>query len=439
MKTESFVSMIGASAFICLAATGTLSAQPSATDSLRVEQVISDVIGHNDRIAAARYMEQSVQAKIGPAGAWDDPMLMLGVVNLPTSFDFKMDPMTMRMIGLSQNIPYAGQKGLQKRAAEAEANAATDQTHFTEVDLASTARIAFADLYFKLQVVNDLTTQYELLDQVVSSTRARVTANQAGQEDLLAAQAELWRMQSQLIMAESDVQEARWNLNSLRGLNPTDDLPPLAAPMAMSIPGTPDQWLATARTTYPPLLQLQHQAQSYALSSEASRRMQWPMLGLSANYGIRSDIAGMKQDNMVGFQATLSLPIFSGHQQGKMALSMDAMKNSSNAEAAQMWREIEAKLRALHLHALHYSQSVQLYRERIVPTDQDAYRGALAGYVANRTSLTTVLSYATAIYRDRLESERLQNELIRILAEVDKYITDPAQWSQRQTEQNTLR
>ncbi|HVP07870.1 MAG TPA: TolC family protein [Candidatus Acidoferrum sp.] len=409
------------------------------SDSLRVGQVISDVIKHNDRVAAARYMEQSANAKIGPAGAWDDPMLMLGVVNLPTSFDIKMDPMTMRMIGLSQNIPYAGQKGLQRQAAEAEASAAAEQTHFTEIDLATTARIAFSDLYYRLQIVNDLTSQYELLDQVVSSTRARVTANQAGQEDLLAAQAELWRMQSQLIMAESDVQEARWNLNSLRGLNPTDSLPPLAAPTAETIPMTPDEWLATAHTTYPPLLQLQHQAQSYALSSEASRRMQWPMLGLSANYGIRSDMGTMKQDNMVGFQATLSLPIFSGHQQGKMALSMDAMKNSSNVEAAQMWREIEAKLRALHLHALHYSQSVQLYRERIVPTDQDAYRGALAHYVANRTSLTTVLSYATSIYRDRLESERLQNELTKTLAEIGKYVTDPAQWSQNTTEHNTLR
>ncbi len=437
MRTKSLIFLALAQLPFCAATVSTLSAEPVSGDSLRVEQVVADVVQHNDRIAAARYMEQAAQAKIAPAGAWDDPMLMLGVVNLPTSFDFKMDPMTMRMIGLSQNIPYAGQKGLQRQAAEADASAASDQAHFTVIDLVTTARTAFADLYYKLQVVNDLTSQYELLDQVVSSTRSRVTANQAGQEDLLAAQAELWRMQSQLVMAESDAQEARWNLNSLRGLNPSDSLSPLAAPAEMSIPMTPDQWLATARTTYPPLLQLQHQAQSYALSSEASRRMRWPMLGLSADYGIRSDITGMKQDNMVGFQATLSLPIFSGHQQGKMALSMDAMKNSSNAEATQMWREIEVKVRALHLHALHYSQSVQLYRERIVPTDQDAYRGALAGYVANRTSLTTVLSYATAIYRDRLESERLQNELTKILAEINRYITDPAQWSQNSTEHVT--
>ena len=81
-------------------------------DSLSVEDAIKEVIEHNDRAAAASFMEKAAIEKIGPAGAWDDPMLMIGVQNLPTNFDFKMDPMTMRMIGIGQNIPYAGQKGL---------------------------------------------------------------------------------------------------------------------------------------------------------------------------------------------------------------------------------------------------------------------------------------------------------------------------------------
>ncbi|MCX6833822.1 MAG: TolC family protein, partial [candidate division Zixibacteria bacterium] len=97
-----------------------------SADSLRLDQVIQDVIRHNNRVAAAQYMEEAAKAKVGPAGAWDDPMLMLGVANLPTSFDFSMDPMTMKMIGLSQNIPYAGQKGLQAKAAKAEAEAVTE-------------------------------------------------------------------------------------------------------------------------------------------------------------------------------------------------------------------------------------------------------------------------------------------------------------------------
>jgi hypothetical protein len=73
-----------------------------AQDTLHIDQVIQDVVRHNDRAAAMRHMEEAAASRVGPAGAWDDPMLMLGVANLPTSFDFSEDMMTMKMVGLRQ-------------------------------------------------------------------------------------------------------------------------------------------------------------------------------------------------------------------------------------------------------------------------------------------------------------------------------------------------
>ena len=143
------------------------------SDSLRLGQVIQDVLKNNNRVAAARYMEQAAKAKVGPAGAWDDPMLMLGVANLPTSLDFKMDPMTMKMVGLSQNIPYAGQKGLQSKAAKAEASAAMEDRYAMEVDKAMAARWAFADLYYRTKSLFDLGAQFELLGDVVASAKSK--------------------------------------------------------------------------------------------------------------------------------------------------------------------------------------------------------------------------------------------------------------------------
>ncbi len=41
-----------------------------------------------------------------------DPMLSLGFMNLPTStFSFNEEPMTMKVIGLSQEIPFPGMLG----------------------------------------------------------------------------------------------------------------------------------------------------------------------------------------------------------------------------------------------------------------------------------------------------------------------------------------
>jgi len=429
-----------AALLVMLSAVATYSQTP---DSLRLDQVIQDVIKNNNRVVAARYMEQAAKAKVGPASAWDDPMLMLGVANLPTSFDINDDPMTMKMVGLSQNIPYAGQKGLQSKAAKAEASAAVEERYAVEVDMTMAARWAFADLYYRTKSLIDLGAQFELLGDVVASAKAKLTVNEANQDEVLGALAEQWRLQAQILEAEHMVDESRYNLNILRGLDVISDVPPLAMPDQSELPKAPDDWLAAAKLNYPPLQKLMRQSEAYGFSSTAARRMSWPMLGLSANYGFRSgyetglhgNILGKRLD-MISFQANISLPIFAGRQNRQEALAMNAMRQSVDAEANQKWQEIETRLRLLHTTAIHLIETISLYRDRIIPAAQDAYQSALAGYSANEVPYTNLLMFATSIYRDRLALNQFSDQLARAMAEIYSFTIDPRSFTSEQRKNN---
>jgi outer membrane protein, heavy metal efflux system len=416
------------------------SGQSQQCDTLRIERVVADVLKNNDRLASARYMEASVKAKVGINGAWDDPMLMLGVQNLPTNFDFKMDPMTMKMIGLSQNIPIAGQKGLQTKASKAEAEISTDDRMMMQIDVITSVKSAYADLYYRSQALNDLTSQLELLEDIISTTRSRLEVNQATQEEYLSAQSELWRMQTQILMTKTEVND-KWNqIQAMRGLAYDSVHSLLEEPKLDSIPSSPELWFKLASEHYPQLKKLSHQSQQYGYEAQAANRMRWPMLNIQATYGIRTGFGIMadgmpvKRDNMLGFQAGITLPIFAGHQQKKMAISMDAMKRSAEAETIQLQRDIETRLRTLHETANALLQNIKLYRERIIPADEDALKGALAGYTANRLQLTGLLSYTLNIYRDRLAEKQLANQLAQTMTEVSKYISDPAQFAGRDSD-----
>ena len=225
------------------------------------------------------------------------------------------------------------------------------------------------------------------------------------------------------------VDESRYNLNILRGLDVTSEVPPLVMPEQSELAETPDDWLSAAKSNYPPLQKLFRQSEAYGFSSRAARRMSWPMLGLSANYGFRSSTEMEKRDNMIGFQANISLPFFAGRQQRQMAASMDAMRRGVDAEAVQKWREIEARLRLLHTTAVHLKESISLYRDRIIPAAQDAYQSAIAGYSANKVPYTNLLMLATNIYRDRLALNQYSDELARAMAEIDSFIVDPRNFS----------
>jgi outer membrane protein TolC len=403
----------------------------SMPDTLRLELVISAVLQNNDRAAAARLMEKAVYDEIGPAAAWDDPMLMLGVQNLPTSFDFAEDAMTMKMIGLSQKIHYAGEKGLQKKAAISNANAVREQTKNALLELITNAKLAYFNLYYQQQALTFVTAQRDIQQDVLSSVTARLRSDQANQSDIAAAQADLWRLQADILASEQDVEAAQNELLPLMGLEPNLRLPPLAEPDFNALGETSELWLARA-DNYPPLQKLKFQSENYRCSASAARRMRWPMLELEGSYGFREDIPPdpesmappMKADNVISFQINLSLPVFSGRQQENRARAMDAMRRSNDAEYSQMRREIEANLKTLHARAQRLSQSLVLYRDRIIPADQDAYQSARVSFTANRLPFVSLQTYALNIYRDRLMVNQIAYELARTLAEAEKYFSD---------------
>jgi cobalt-zinc-cadmium efflux system outer membrane protein len=406
----------------------------SVSDSLTLDQVVRHVVQRNDRVAAARFRSEAAERRINSAGVWDDPMLMLGVQNVPTNLDFNMEPMTMKMVGLSQNVPYAGYKGLDRNAARAEAGAALEDQRGTEVDMVATAKTAYCDVYYLQQTLKELQLQREILEQVVASSTAKLRTNQAGQDEVLGAQADVWRLENTILSTEQEKAAAGARLNSLCGEDPSRPLPPLAAPSACALPANVQAWLTEADQNYPHLARLKKQAESYGFLARANRRMVWPMLNLGASYGLRSgfqigaDGMEVKRGNMLSFQASISLPIFSRGKQHQMARSMDAMRRGMEAEANQLRRDVQADLITLYLRAQQLSQSLDSYRNRIIPATEDAFRSALAGYTANRTSFASLSSYSLSLYRDRIMADQLADELARTLIEADRYTKGTAGW-----------
>ena len=91
-----------------------------ATTPLR--QVVTEALQNNPEIQAARMEREAAQHRVAPAGALDDPMLEAGFINLPTnSLRFDREDMTMKMIGLSQRLPYPGKRGLRQDVATKDA------------------------------------------------------------------------------------------------------------------------------------------------------------------------------------------------------------------------------------------------------------------------------------------------------------------------------
>ena len=84
--------------------------------------LLAQAVENNPDIQAARRELAAARSRVSPAAALDDPMLEAGVVNLPAkSLSFRREDMTMKMIGITQRLPYPCKRALRRELAEKEA------------------------------------------------------------------------------------------------------------------------------------------------------------------------------------------------------------------------------------------------------------------------------------------------------------------------------
>lgn len=106
---------------------------------LALDSLIALALEANPRVHAARAQIDAARARIAPAGALPDPMLGIGVMNLPLAEPGFRDDMTLKTIAIGQQLPFPGKLALARRVAEHELRAADarfEAAHIEVVDAA---------------------------------------------------------------------------------------------------------------------------------------------------------------------------------------------------------------------------------------------------------------------------------------------------------------
>src|SRR6266446_10327944 len=96
--------------------TALLSLALAAPAPLRLADLLREAREKNPDLKSATARVRATQSAISPAGALDDPMLMVQLWNAPV--DFSTVPL---MVQISQNIPLGGKRGARTDMARADA------------------------------------------------------------------------------------------------------------------------------------------------------------------------------------------------------------------------------------------------------------------------------------------------------------------------------
>ncbi|HKY96480.1 MAG TPA: TolC family protein, partial [Gemmatimonadaceae bacterium] len=179
---------------LILTLSGRAGGQQRATQDSLIA-LIDIVTATNPSIGAASDLVTAAQARVRSAGARPDPMLMLGAINVPVrTLSQTDDDMTMRMIGIEQNIPYPGKLGLRRRIAELEVTAARFSAETVRLAVVRDLKSAWYELNYIDEALSIARRNESLLTSVANVSRARYASGSGTQQEVLRSTLEATRL-----------------------------------------------------------------------------------------------------------------------------------------------------------------------------------------------------------------------------------------------------
>ena len=388
---------------------------PQPALALDLEGALREVAAANPRLAAHDAWVEAARHRVGSAGAWPAPMLELGVINVPTSGRFDVDPMTMKMIGISQAVPVFGRIGLSRRAAMRAWQAAGAAAELATYELLGEAWQAYIDAFFAHELVRSEGQHRAVLDRMVKTALAGYATGRGGHHEVVRAQAERARVLAELAGFRAEELSARARLSVLMGRASFAPGEGLFPPPISGVPEDSAAWLATVTPEHPRLRRLADEAERYALAARAARRSLWPDLEMRGSYGVREDLlAGhgtVKQEPMFSASVGLALLLFAGRSPRAEGAELEAMARASRAERDAAELELRGELLALHAMARSAQHRYRLLADTVVVAQRRWLESAWSAYATGEIDMARVLEAGHALVAEEIAVIRARHRL----------------------------
>ncbi|HKW38663.1 MAG TPA: TolC family protein [Burkholderiales bacterium] len=368
------------------------------------------------RLAAQGAALAAARELVPRAGELPDPKLRFGIDNLPVNgpnrFQYNTDSMTMRRIGVMQDIPNGEKRNLRaaraarERDVEAATLAAQRATVQREVGL------AWIELYYTRKARAPLAGLAKELQLQLDTISAAITGGRKTTGDALALRSAVETAQDRIIEQDRAIERAR---AALAAWLPRDASRPLADP--------PD----TTRFDHPPTALLanpqEHPDQKIYAEREALARAEValasnskkPDWSVELSYGQR----GPGFDNMVTLMVSVDLPWEAEKRQDRDIAAKQRLADQARAQTEEARRMHEAELNGIYADWQTAGVRVERFEKLLLPLARERAAVALAAYRGGRGELATVLEARRAETETQIGSLQAQAERARAWARLN--------------------
>lgn len=420
-----------------------------------LDSLVRNALAANPELRADRARVDAMRHRVGAAAAWPDPMLMVGLENQPLGREPRTlsahgtpvaggpDPMTMRMVGVSQTIPYPGKTRLQRAIAQRGVDEAAATLEVTRQQIAHDVRAAYYELAFLDRAVAIVDENQSVLATFIRTTEVRYSVGQSAQQDVLKARLEAARLAEQASSLLEERQAALARLNALLD-RPSDapihraEIPDRVRRAAIGDSAQEIRFTAStlgaraAGSPLPSLLELQeeaiannaelreHEAMIAAQTArvDLTRKSYLPDVDVSVQYGQR---AGNLPDMLTAI-VSVPIPVQKRRKQNEVTAEAVSALAALHAEHLAKVNTLRAEVARLVSELERERTQLALYQKGILPQGRAVLAATASSYQVGKADFTSVLQSRAMLFDYETAYVRTLSDFATNLAELERVV-----------------
>lgn len=397
-----------------------LSLRATAQDDPELAMLLKEAAQRNPEVAAAQKGAEAAASRIEPAAALDDPMLEAGLLNVPAqSLNLRQEDMTMKMIGISQRLPYPGKRDLRRDAAQKEAEASASDAREVVNRVQRDVKATYLDLWLADESLRLTEINLRVLEQFLSIAESRYSVGQSTQVDVFKAQTQLSRMQEERLKLGRDRPTLEAELNRAAGRGGTAAAVNPRAPQLREADLHLETLRATARAKRPQLLAQQRMVDRTAMQLELAKKDYYPDFDVRFSYGQRDNYQGIRREDLISFTVAMNLPVWGEKKRDpRVAEAQSAFGQSGSMLQARL-NEIDSMLRQQVAAAGQALRSARLYEASLIPQARLTADASLSAYRVGRVDFFTLLDSRMTVFNAEISRAASVVAYNKALAEIE--------------------
>ena len=400
---------LGSCAALVLA---TLSA---GAQTLSLQEAQRRAVERSRQLAAQDSAVRSSREMAVAAGQLPDPVLKMGIDNLPIDgpdqFSLTRDFMTMRRIGVMQELTRGEKRDLRAQRFEREAEKGVAEKAMATASIQRGTALAWLERYYAQALLKVVAEQIEQVKGEIAAAEAVYRGGRGSQADVIGAHGTLAALEDKASELRRRVLVGKTNL--ARWMGEADA--PLADPPRIDSVRLNEAKLDQDLAHHPEMAVLAKQEEVALAEAKIAQASSTPDWTFEVAYQQR----GPSYSNMISLGVSVPLPWDRANRQDREIASKLAVAEQARAQREEMLRAHVGEVRGMIAEWQNGRERLARYEKDLLPLAAERSKAALAGYQGGKTGITDLLLARRNETDMRLQAVQLEMDTARLWAQLN--------------------